>query len=537
VTLDYRQRNPTLGDEFPPESIQSEETGSGDTASGWRRCLRLHVIGIIAVVLLGVVLRALILRYSLGALDSDEAVTALVGKRFIERGETPIFYWSAPYGGTIEALLTGVAFRLFGESALVLKLVSIAWHCAAAVLTWRIGRRLIDERAGVLAGLILWIWPGNYVWWSTKSRGYYGVVLVTGLVIVLCSLRLIEHHRSVRDWVILGLCFGIGWWSIPQIMYLAAPAFLWLIVRNRRALLWAPVALPSALLGAAPWLWWNLHNRWDSIRVRPNYLGETHLESFLRFWREAVPMALGLRVPFSLRWLVPALAIALYVAFLAFGIWSLVTRRRGVAFLALGIGLYPFLFALSPMNLTVEGRYLFCMSPLIALLVAQGLRTRRAIIGGLSLLTAVTTMGLVAISDGLSPSAPDIPTPIRMGPLLSRLEAMNVQAGYADYWIAYRVTFESGEQIVVDGSNNSRFWPYHVQVRNSPRAAWIFVEGSGLARNLVHEMGVRRLSYEEAHIGGFSVYVPSVNLPPEAVPCVRSTGDPNCPWNQKAGRG
>lgn len=483
---------------------------------------------IVLAVLLGVGLRVFILTHALGVLDSDEAVTGLMARRLVEHGELHVFYWRAPYGGTLEAYVTALPFAIFGSSVLTLKLVSVLWQAVAVILLWRIGRRLIDERAGVVAALAMWVWPGNYVWWSTKSRGYYGAALMLGLVIVLCAIRLAEHPASRRDWLVLGLAFGLGWWATPQIMFLAAPAGLWLVLRNWRAVRWAPFAIPTALIGAAPWLYWNVRHQWWSLHGPPNTSGESRLESIGRFWTENVPMALGLRVPFSIRWLVPRLALAIYLLALALGAWSLLTRRRGAAFLAVGIGLYPLLFALNPINTTVEGRYLFLMSPLISLLVGHAARGRAAILGTFVVIVTITIGGLSAIPDGLSPTAPDIPAPIEMGPLISSLEAQGVDAVYSNYWIAYRLTFESRERVIADASDYNRFQPYEAFVRASPRAAWVFVSGSAIEKSLATTLEQKGIRYQLTHAGRFSIYLPERNVPPEEVPCAQDQDGGTC---------
>src|SRR5205823_3866109 len=126
------------------------------------------------------------------------------------------------------------------------------------------GRRLMDKRAGVVAGLALWVWPGVFVWWSTKARDYE-VLLICGLLTLLCAVRLVDERTLRRDWLWFGLAAGIGWWTNPQIAYLAAPALLWILIANRaalRSILWS---VPTFLAGAGPWIVWNLRNGFGSL--------------------------------------------------------------------------------------------------------------------------------------------------------------------------------------------------------------------------------------------------------------------------------
>ena len=202
-------------------------------------------IGIGLVVLAGLVLRWFIITHSLGVLDADEATTGLVARHFLHNGEHPVFYWSSNYGGTIEAATTALAFLAFGSSVAVLKWASVVWFAVACLLAWRVGAHLIDERAGAVAALLMWVWPAPFVWWTTKSRGFYCSVLVFGLVMALCALRLTERPERRIDWLIFGLAFGLGWWDTPQIVLLGVPIGLWVLMRNWRALKSAWLAIPT----------------------------------------------------------------------------------------------------------------------------------------------------------------------------------------------------------------------------------------------------------------------------------------------------
>ncbi len=80
----------------------------------------------------------------------------------------------------------------------------------AAVLVWRIGRRLIDDRAGIVAAVIVWVWPALTIQWSTKARGFYGAIEVFGLLMLLGALRLAERPDSRVDWLVFGAAAGLG---------------------------------------------------------------------------------------------------------------------------------------------------------------------------------------------------------------------------------------------------------------------------------------------------------------------------------------
>jgi 4-amino-4-deoxy-L-arabinose transferase-like glycosyltransferase len=475
------------------------------------------VVAVVSAVAVGIGLRVFILTHSLGVLDSDEAITGLMARHFLDDpGSFQVFYWGTNYGGTIEAIVTAVPFAVFGSSVLALKVTSALWHAVAAVLLWRIGRRLVGDRAGVVAALALWLWPGVYVWWSTKSRGFYGATLVFGLVLLLCALRLADNPRSVRDWLVFGAAAGLGWWTQPQILYLAVPACLWLLISNRRALRWAPLALPAFAVGALPWIVWNLRHQWQALNS-PFSSNEGYVDHLHRFWGEGIPMALGLREPYLLNWIVPH-GHALFVATVALGVLALVTRRRGSLLLGTALLAYPFLHALSPVaGYTGEGRYLFYFAPLMALVVGHAARNRVALAVVFALMLTVTIGQLTTMGVGIAGNDSDVAVPVEMGSLVRTLETERVDAVFADYWVAYRLTFESRERVIAAGFNTSRYAPYVTFVRHDPRPAWVHVTGSMADERLTATMSQKGIPYRTVRAGKFSIHIPARPVLPEEV--------------------
>ena len=162
----------------------------------------------LAFVAAGVVLRAAFLFGHWGTVDSDEAVVGLMARGF-HHAHWRAFYWGQHYAGTPETALVA----LTGASRASLKLVPCALSGVAALLTWRVGRRFLDERVAHLAALLFWVAPGTYVWWSTKERGFYWVALVAGLLVVLAAQRIVEHRaHALADGALFGIAAGIGLW-------------------------------------------------------------------------------------------------------------------------------------------------------------------------------------------------------------------------------------------------------------------------------------------------------------------------------------
>ena len=195
--------------------VESPGGSDGDRGTSGQHPWRdpLFVPGL-AVLAIGLALRLWILGRS--PLNSDEAFVALMAREVL-RGHFFVFLWGQHYGGGEFYVVAGL-FALFGQSRFVLGLAPVLLDAAAAVLVWRIGRRLFDGRVGALAAIMFWIWPAAYVYLSTLEYGFRYLALVCGLAVVLFALRVTSPKTSrVSDWLVLGVFSGLGWWCTPEI--------------------------------------------------------------------------------------------------------------------------------------------------------------------------------------------------------------------------------------------------------------------------------------------------------------------------------
>lgn len=465
---------------------------------------------VLAAAAFGIVVRVWILASPLGSLDADEAVSGLMA-RHVLHGEFTALYWLANYGGPQESWFAAAVFAIFGSSTLAFKLVEVALFAVASVLTWRVGRRTVGEPAASLAAALLWIAPAYGVWWSTKERGYFGLGVVCALVVLLFVLRLSERNSRL-DAAVLGFALGFGTWANPEVLAIAVPALAWLAFRRPRAYRLAWIAVPVALLAMWPWIVWNARNDWLSLHFSSvaghdtTYLGR--LGDLFRF---TLPTWLGLRVPFSLNWVVArpvavGVLVALAVAF------ALALRRRppGLEPLLVIAAAFPFLYASSSFAfLVAEPRYVVLAGPVIALL--GGWMVARLPVAAaaavLAAIAALTLTGLVRMEHQgyYRPLADGARVPNDLTPLIDLLEREGANRVLADYWIAYRISFESRERIVATSTGFVRYAPHDRLVRSSPHPAHVYVAGTRpdhRARKRLAAQGYRRLT-----AGGYAAYV------------------------------
>lgn len=481
-------------------------TSQAAPAEQRRRHGRLAAIGATLVVALGLVLRLWILGRN--PVTSDQAVVGLMAHEIL-RGHFFVFYWGQNYGGG-EPYVVALLFALLGQSRLVLGLAPLLLDAIAAVLVWRIGRRMFGPRAGALAALIFWIWPEVYVYLSTVEYGFRYLTLDCGLALLLLALRLAESPASrLRDWAAFGLFLGMGWWSSPEIVYYAVPAFA-VLVESALRRRWLPraaglgLSVLSAAVGALPWLVANVGSGFLSLRVGGPAFHMSWVERVRIFATHVMPVALGARLRGSGAWLVgrPLSLVAFCLLGVLLLIWlvALVVRGRGTPLAAFAL-VFPIVYTASSYSwYWRDGRYAIYCAPVLGLLAASALDAigrrparvaRAAPAVGLAAALAVTigSATLLAPYTPLSASYSSRATwstwhadpDLWQQPVLRALKRANRNYAYASYWVAYALAFESGGRVISADPATDRYPPYLAAIERSRQPAWIFVRPSALS--------------------------------------------------------
>jgi Dolichyl-phosphate-mannose-protein mannosyltransferase len=515
----------------------------------------------------GVALRVWDYRSELGVPDSDEAVVGLMALHLLD-GEWTTFFWGQGFGGSQEALLTAPVFWLAGPSWLALRVVPIILTAIAALVVWRVGRRTIGEPAATFAGCLAWIWPPFAVHRLTHQFGFYASGVLYSALLLLLGLRLVERPSRARAGA-FGLVLGLALWQSAQVLPVAVGVVVWTIWKQPAWLRQLWIAVLLAIVGALPSIVWNVRHDWGSLESTiENTTSYAHrLRVFLS---PLLGMLLGLRTPYTQERLLPTVATFTAYAALAglFAYGAYRSRHRAASLLYVVAAIFPFVYAAAPQTLFVqEPRYLLVLSPVVTLLVAQLATTywRGVVVLAAALAVSIATLERMETYAREVPAQPP-KAPRDLGPLVATLDALRLDRVYADFWLSYRLTFETDERIVAAQSKLervgvvngdaiparhpfSRHRPYERLVE-SGRHGFVFFRSSlaegadrtpgPAAEARVEQLAtfvaeLRRLGYRTVEVGPFVVFArgswrphgaPAANLPRRPMGPVPSTHAP-----------
>jgi len=436
----------------------------------WERVL------LVTTAVAGIVLRVVAYRSTLGLEDSDESFVGLMA-RHAQHGELTGFLWGHAYGGIGEVLLAVPVFWIAGPGLLALRSVSIALDIATVFVVWRVGRRTIGEPAARYAAALSWIWPAWSVYEHIHEWGFYPSDAFLSALLILLALRAKDQPTLGRVGL-FGLVAGVAFYQTFQILPIVMAASAWLVWKQRRVLRHAWLAVLLGVVGFLPAILWNLRHHWASLHLNPG-ANLSYVQRVRILFSPVFPEDLGLRFSGSVDWVVPkAAGAALYIALIVLFFYAAYrSRRRDALLLYLTIAAFPFLAALSPKeNISTEPRYLMALCPLLALVVGQAATTCRRAAAVLGLGLVVTAVGLHGLDRAkIAQANVGTPTsPRSVTPLVAELDGLGVNRVFTNYWLAYRLDFDTNERIVAVENGfdklvvrNGDVFPTHY-----PKATW-----------------------------------------------------------------
>ncbi len=442
--------------------------GGDDTPTAPTRRVATTTLIVGALVFLaGVVIRWLLFDTPAAVINADEAYTRIETFEIL-RGQFPVVLGGTVYTLPVEAYLyTPFTYLFNGANVVPLKLLSTLSWVGTAVTLFFVGRRLVSERAGLIAASLCWITPGALMVLSiTAYPAYASGMFVVSLAFLTATVILDRPEPSRRLLVAYGVLAGFAFWLHPMFLTVMVPmtaVVFWTI--RRRLDGWISV-IGGGIVGCLPLLLWNAANGWPSLES-PVEVPGTYTERLRTFAVDLLPRAFGLR-DFGLNWYHSFWGPVLYVALLAtiaFGLWTIARRSgaRGRVVLFAVLAAVFFLMAfLQNLIYANDGRYAMISFPFVLIALAAGidrLASRRPpwrVIGVMTLVAAIWIVGFVRPNQQPFLDARGVDPNAQLDQIVDVLDERGINRVYGSYWAVLPVDFAGDNRIV---SGVFPFWP------------------------------------------------------------------------------
>jgi hypothetical protein len=420
--------------------------------------------------------------------NSDAAVMGMMAKAIAQGRGFPLFFWQQSYLGPLTSYVAAPLIW-FMHPMRALRLAASLEVLGGIIFYWFALRREFDERVANVAALWLAIGPSYFMLFSIATVGGEPLFLLSGIVFWI----------GRRNWFVLGLLAGFGWWIHQGIIFAVASVVLSrqkiVVLRWPRSVVAAAIAIVisiDVLLGALVSL---------GVTVPAFYFHDPLLEPLLALALFVVRPALQIDWKSSARFVLGALIGYLPVIIgtlrgavrntyglsvpgmpLRGTLEHLVTLLRSDLWLFVGIGasvlVVPFFIAamlrrpaLEPPLIVIilcaifylfserahpgSVRYIVAALPMVYAFAA---REMRKVHRGLILIVAITLLvprisQILDVANGRGEIYDHLPGGFDPRPAIRAIEVQHYTICYADYWIGYKLQWVSDERI--------HFIPYH----------------------------------------------------------------------------
>ena len=273
------------------------------------------------------------------------------------------------------------------------------------------------------------------------------------------------------------------WWIAGALLFIAAAGLTaGRLVQDRTWRTWLSPAL-GFIVGFSPAIAGRLvAEGYGAPTARMDFTGL--LAALSPFGSVALPMVFGFKGPGAERLAVPAWSALVIVAAIVAGYAGLRRARQAARTERPDWARYPAVFhaflIVAPIMFLASGafidaqsyRYLMPLHAALPVVYAVGIEavSRVSRIAGVALLTALVAVFALQQADWYRRLQPDR----EARAIIDCLDAAGARAAYADYWLSYKLTFLTGERIIVAPVNGVDRYPrYTAFVEAQPDAVTI----------------------------------------------------------------
>jgi len=496
-----------------PDGSDAGDSALRPTATPERRepSIRTLLIAALPAIVIGLLIRAWVMRSPLLAMNSDEALTGLQSWEVLD-GRFRLIVAGNDYGATTETYLFAPILAIW-SGVWPLRVLPALLSIVAAFALYRLAVPLIGRIVALTVALIGWTASGAIVLvWSRPYMGYStGFIAQVAAVAFAChAMRTTE--RLARTALLAGFAAGFAIWSHPMfgivaLLALAVPS----VYRWRHLRRWWLCLAAGGLVGVAPWLVFVYRNGRPESALAS--VETTYPERLLRFLTELLPRAFGLRAPDG-TWLSPGVVAAGGAALLVIGSLAglvLLVVRRGVAavpILVAGVLAFPCLAIFSPLGFVADGRYALPFLPQLLmglgawfLLLPGSVRRSPWLVATLPTVWAlVLCVPIIHHQSGWEIGDPDQDAKR----VVSELQTRNIVYLDGDYWGTYLVDYLADRSLQVSTDGTVRLEDEAAAVRGADPSAVAYIFKAGTAPRL--RLPVK--DYQLINFGEYDLYIP-----------------------------
>ena len=444
---------------------------------------------LLAVILIGILFRLAFFFYAYHVLplSSDEAWPGLMAMHMLE-GEFPVVYWGQTYMGTQESFIDTVLIFLFGAHTLTIRLYPLAFAILFLLASYWLARSSYNREVGLITLVLLAI-PTPYLAMCgavIPPDNCLAITTLGSIALLLTSRIITAERRNLWTFILLGAVLGYAFWLHLLIISYIVVAVLFLFLKDKLLLIrkeFLGLAL-AFFVTSLPFWWFN----WTHDFATFGDVGQqgdwartlTMLQIALMY---TVQFFIGMRImlygdssnnvtlPPALYYLLAAIWIGVLVLVLIVSwkrLWRLcylsLKNTDSTALLLVMTVVSIAVFARSQRSGPNDARYLLPILSALPILFAYGLWrlhqwTRPVFYVLLAIVLVAQVWGNVLLAKAWNNPAlvagtlelPDT------RPLIRFLQQTGIRHAYAHYWLSYRMTYETQENIIVSEPYNKRF--------------------------------------------------------------------------------
>ncbi|MBI5199795.1 MAG: discoidin domain-containing protein [Nitrospirae bacterium] len=482
--------------------------------------------------------------YRVLPVSTDEALPGLMAKHILD-GEFPVVYWGQSYMGTVESFFQAVFIYLFGTIPFSVRVYPLLVGILFIFVTYRVANEMYG-RGVALISLTLVSIPTVYLSICTSlvpPDNYLAIVLIGSSALLLLhrtTYKPISEDMRLRYHVLMGLLSGIGFWiHLLYIDYIGL-ILLFFFIQDKlilfRKRFW--IFVLSFIIGFFPLILYNITHNFDTFTVAKGIgIGRAILNLTMLF-KDVIPQLLGIKIPlYGDNWNTLSLpkywGLILGAVYVAAFLYIIITRWKNIlGFITLSlkrIGPTEMLLSFVIISIIIfirserannwAVRYIlpvFSVVPILLSAAIYDIWKRYKVIAGVmfALILIIQLYGNARVYMAwgvpeIVDKALDLPDD---RPLIAFLESKGINKAYAHYWIADRLTYETGENIICarpyDERFGGRYKPRYTDIVDmSKDVAFIFHPTLGIPYDLFEEnLRVIGGSYKKETIGPYTVF-------------------------------